>query len=289
MARRKLTIVVTCTDRKLGVPSEAMMARSLPVGTVTDRASQWHGRVTAARPETRLLDLYKGESWAQAKQLADTAAKAGFDAELLVASAGLGLRSVNDMGPAYAATFARGHQDSVAASAADAVLWWSRLPHTAAPRHDVPSIWVLSESYALAMRDQLSNLDPVTSLVFGGASDTPESLRIRSDRNLRAALGGTVTSLNTRMAIRWLEIADDLAPTSAQARHAWAAWARDAQKPEQYDRRPLPDTTIRTLIKEMLGRQPELSKTVALKNLRASGIACEQRRFSGLFEEACKA
>lgn len=286
MARQKLTIVVTCTDRKLGMPSEDLMARSLPVGTAADRASRWHDRVAAANPKTRLLDLYKGESWAQAKRLADTAAKTGFDAELLVASAGLGLRSVSDLGPTYAATFARGHLDSVATSTADAALWWKRLPHTAAPRLDVPSIWVLSESYALAMRDQLSNLDPLNSLVFGGASDTPESLRIRSDRNLRAALGGTMTSLNTRTAIRWLEIADGSSPTSDQVRHAWTAWARDAHHPEQYDRRPLPDATIRTLIKEMRGQQPQLSKTVALKNLRAAGIACEQRRFSGLFEEA---
>ncbi|GAW49250.1 MULTISPECIES: hypothetical protein [unclassified Nocardioides] len=287
MARRKLTIVVTCTDRKLGLPSETLMARSLPAGTVTERASHWHSRVTAARSETRLLDLYKGESWSQAKRLACTAEKAGFDAEMLVASAGLGLRSVKDLGPVYAATFTRGHQDSVATSTADSALWWSRLPHTVAPTPEVPSIWVLSESYALAMSDQLSNLDPDDSLVFGGAPDTPESLRVRSDRNLRAALGGTVTSLNTRMAIRWLEIAGRSAPTSTEVRHAWAAWASDAHQPEQYDRRPLPDGTIRLLIKEMLGRHPQLSKTVALRNLRASGIACEQRRFSGLFEEAC--
>lgn len=286
MARQKLTIVVTCTDRKLGVPSKELMARSLPAGTVAERACRWHERVTSAKAETRLLDLYKGESWAQTKRLADTAAKTGFDVDLLVASAGLGLRSVSELGPSYAATFARGHLDSVATSTADAAWWWERLPHTTAPRPDVPSIWVLSESYALAMRDQLSNLDPLNALVFGGASDTPEGLRVRSDRNLRAALGGTVTSLNTRTAIRWLEIADGSSPTLAQVRHAWTAWAREAHHPEQYDRRPLPDATIRTLIKEMRVQQPQLSKTVALKNLRDAGIACEQRRFSGLFEEA---
>lgn len=289
MARRKLTIVVTCTDRKLGTPSEDLLARSLTSGTVTQRASQWHDRVTAAKAETRLLDLYKGESWAQAKRLADTAAKTGFDVDLLVASAGLGLRSVTELAPAYAATFARGHLDSVATTAADASVWWNGLPHTAAARPEVPSIWVLSESYAIAMQDQLTSLDPANSLVFGGASDTPENLRVRSDRNLRAALGGTVTSLNTRTAIRWLEIANGSAPTSADVRRAWVAWTRDARQPETYNRRPLPDATIRTLIQEMRGQQPQLSKTVALRTLRASGIACEQRRFSGLFEEACDA
>lgn len=289
MSRRKLTIVVTCTDRKLGAPSEDLMARSLPAGSVAERASQWHARVADAQPEARLLDLYKGETWTQAKRLADTAAKTGFYVDLLVASAGLGLRSVTELGPTYAATFARGHLDSVATTTADAAVWWNGLPHTAAPRPDVTSIWVLSESYAFAMRDQLASLDPANALVFGGAPDTPESLRVRSDRNLRAALGGTVTSLNTRTAIRWLEIADGSAPTSANVRLAWDAWARDARQPETYDRRPLPDSTIRSLIQQMRGQQPQLSKTAALRNLRASGIACEQRRFSGLFEEACNA
>jgi hypothetical protein len=91
------------------------------------------------------------------------------------------------------------------------------------------------------------------------------------------------------MAIRWLEIAGGRTLTSSLVRQAWVEWAREAQQIERYDRRPLPDDTIRVLIKEMLGRDPRLSKTVALRNLRSSGIACEQRRFSGLFEEACQA
>jgi len=289
MARRKLTIVVTCTDRKSGTPSDDLMARSLAAGTVVERVRGWRERVYAGKRETRLLDLYKGESWAQAKRLAAIAAKTGFDAELLVASAGLGLRSVSDFGPTYAATFARGHLDTVATTAEDAAMWWNGLPHTATPRPDVPSIWVLSESYAVALRDQLANLDAANALVFGGSPDTPESLRVRADRNLRAALGGTVTSLNLRAAIRWLEIADGSAPTSAGVRRAWDAWARDVHQPETYDRRPLPDANIRALIQEMRRQQPKLSKTAALRNLRASGIACEQRRFAALFEEACNA
>lgn len=289
MARRKLTIVVTCTDRKFVAPSETLMARSLPATTVSERADAWVGRVRAARPAVRLLDLYKGESWTQAKRLAATAHQAGFQPAVFVASAGLGLRSVDDFGPSYTATFARGHQDSVVSTASDARSWWSRLPHSTPPECEIPSIWVLSESYAVAMQGQLQSLDPNAALVFGGSSGTPEELRVRSDRNLRAALGGTVSSLNTRMAIRWLEIAEGRPPTSSVVRQAWTGWARDARQPEYYDRRPLPDGSIRQLIEEMLDRHPQLSKTVALKNLRASGIACEQRRFSGLFEEASRA
>lgn len=289
MARRKLTIVVTCTDRKSGAPSESLMARSLPSGTVSERVNDWTSRIAVARPTSRLLDLYKGEGWTQTKRLAATAQRTGFVPEIVVASAGLGLRSVNERGPSYAATFARGHQDSVVSSASDAMVWWSHLPHTVAPGPDLSSIWVLSDSYAQAMQEQIQTLDPDSALVFGGAASTPDALRVRSDRSLRPALGGTMTSLNTRMAIRWLELSGGHSPTSEVARKAWADWARHAQQTERYHRRPLPDDTIRQLILEMLGRQPTLSKTQALKDLRESGIACEQRRFSRLFKEACRA
>lgn len=289
MARQKLTIVVTCTDRKSTAPFDDLMVRSLPTATVSERVDAWVGRLKGAQCTTRLLDLYMGESWTQAKRLADTAQRTGFDPEVFVASAGLGLRSVNDFGPSYAATFARGHEDSVVTGTADSQVWWRRLPHVEAPPNDHPSIWVLSESYALAMQDDLQPLDPSVSLVFGGASGTPAGSRVRSDRNLRAALGGTMTSLNTRMANRWLELADGRLPTSTPVRHDWAQWAEHAQHREHYDRRSLPDTSIRQLVEKMLRVQPKLSKTTALRNLRASGVSCEQRRFSGLFEEARKA
>ncbi|GAA2745349.1 hypothetical protein GCM10009868_26510 [Terrabacter aerolatus] len=286
MARQKLTIVVTCTDRKTGAPHHDLMARTLPTGTVKERADDWVGRLRATRPTTRLLDLYAGESWTQAKRLAATARSTGFQPEVFVASAGLGLRPVDDVAPPYAATFATGHRDSVVQATPDASVWWKQLAHAAGPRADAPSIWVLSESYARAMTDDLQALDPQSTVVFGGASDTPASLRIRSDRNLRGALGGTITSLNARMAIRWLEIADGKMPAAPEVHRNWATWALGAQQQERYDRKPVSDHAIKQMIDQMRGLNPKLPKTVALRNLRNSGIACEQRRFTRLFEEA---
>lgn len=285
MSRRKLSIVVTCTDRKLAAPSEALMARTLPFGTVEERAAVWQSRLGVTPPYGRLIDLYKGESWTQSKRLAATARAVGYEPELFVASAGLGLRRAEECAPSYAATFARGQVDTVGATTQEAGAWWDLLPHTAAPAQHRPTIWVLSEAYALAMANLLEATDPETSLVFGGAPVTPGAVRIRSDRTLRAALGGTVTSLNTRMAIRWLELADQSPLTSPGVRRAWDAWAGSARQVEVYDRRPVSDSAIRALIDEMRKHQPKLTKTVALRNLRASGIACEQRRFSVLFEE----
>lgn len=286
MSRRQLSIVVTCTDRKVGTPPEHLTVRSLPAGTVSERVAEWTNRIDAALPTARLIDLYRGDSWTQAKRLASTAVSTGYEPTLYVASAGLGLRAATEFGPTYAATFARGHQDSVASSTADTADWWRSLPHVDLPNRDSPSIWILSETYALAMSDHLHDLNPDAALVFGGAQSTPEDMRIRSDRHLRGALGGTLSSLNNRMATRWLEIADGRALASKEVRDAWARWAMDAQLVEQYDRIQVPDAVIIDRIRVMLSRHPSPPKSIALKELRASGIACEQRRFSGLFEEA---
>ena len=144
MPRRKLTIVVTCTDRKVAAPCADLMVRNLATATVRERADAWVGHLQRAQNTTRLLDLYMGESWTQAKRLAATAHMTGFDPDVFVASAGLGLRSANDFGPSYAATFARGHADSVVSASTDSRVWWERLPHVSAPQDDVLSIWVLS-------------------------------------------------------------------------------------------------------------------------------------------------
>lgn len=289
MGSRRLTIVATCTDRKFAVPAPSLMARNLAAGPVRERADDWVRRLDRAQATARLMDLYKGESWTQTKRLATTAMNLGFEPQVFVASAGLGLRHVDAFAPSYAATFARGHADSVTSRPADAREWWSRLPHTKPDPCGDPAIWVLSESYAVAMQDDLDTLDSDTTLVFGGAAGTPEALRVPSNRNLRAALGGTISSLNTRMAIRWMEIAGGTGITSQRMRREWAMWSQREQQVEHHARKQLPDSILRKLLEEMRASQPGIAKTVALRRLRDSGIACEQRRFSGLFDEGSNA
>ncbi|RYF59338.1 MAG: hypothetical protein EOO27_09605 [Comamonadaceae bacterium] len=262
------------------------MARSLAIAPVEERADDWVNRLSRCHATTRLLDLYMGDAWSQAKRLASTARDSGFAPTLFVASAGLGLRSIDELTPSYAATFARGNLDTVAGTATDSEAWWSRLPHTPLGVHgDEQAVWVLSETYARAMRKDTESLDPGKALVFGGAASTPATVRVPSDRHLRKALGGTITTLNMRMAIRWLELAGMGDITAATVRRNWERWAQGARRIETFDRMPLTDDAVRQQIRRLRDENKGLSKTAALRALRASGIACEQRRFSALFEE----
>jgi len=284
MARQKLTIVVTCTDRKFFLPAPDLTARTLPLASVNERAAEWRRRLNNSVRATPLSQLYKGESWAQARRLIQCANGHGYDTDFLVASAGLGLRRVDDLAASYSATFTFGQADSVATSAADASRWWDLLPHQVSAVQG-PSLWVLSSAYAKAMRNTLSTLDPSDSLVFGGSAGIAEPSRVASDRALRSELGGTATSLNLRMAIQWLELAADRSPWAPETRSAWRSWAGRVRMVERYDRTPTTDEAVRTFLVELRKHDPSVSKTRALRTLRSSGVACEQRRFSNLFEE----
>src|SRR4051794_16990197 len=120
MSRQKLTIIVTCTDRKSATPRPALMARNLPSGQVDARARVCATALSRSQPVSSLGDLCSGDIWSQVKRLIATSRALGAAVEVLVAPAGLGLRSLGDRAPAYAATFSAGHPASVAASLTDA-------------------------------------------------------------------------------------------------------------------------------------------------------------------------
>lgn len=286
MSRRKLTIIVTCTDRKLTTPRPDLMARNLPPGEVGARARVWRKSLARSSTTSPLIDLYRGESWSQVKRLITTARDIGFEPDVVVASAGLGLRSLSDEAPAYAATFSAGHLDSVAASTTDARAWWRALPRTRIPVGG-RAVWVLSESYSRAIGSDLMDCTtPDELLVFGGSREIPDDLRIASDRGLREALGGTTTSLNVRAATQWLMLTRNTDPFAPGAMIAWRDWSERSRRHEKYDRKPMTDGAVLEFVTALRINHPGISKTRALRSLRESGLACEQRRFSGLFQQA---
>lgn len=285
MSREKLTIVVTCTDRKAATPTHGLMARNLPAGPVGDRAQAWRDTLIATAGGIPLLDLYRGENWSQVKLLVATAQEVGYEPEVLVASAGLGLRSLHDRSPAYAATFSPGHEDTVASSTTEAQEWWGALPHIARERRH-RSMWVLSQNYARVIATDLTERFASDELlVFGGSKEIPSDVRIASDRSLRRTLGGTATSLNVRMAIQWLRLSRE-GSFNSNANKTWLAWADRERYREIYNSQHLSDEGVLDFVVALLAQTPGISKSSALRSLRGAGLACEQGRFSILFKKA---
>ncbi|WP_243744575.1 hypothetical protein [Streptomyces hainanensis] len=240
----------------------------------------------------RLADLYRGDHWTQARRLCDAATKAGFtSADLWVASAGVGLQPVSAWAPAYAATYSARHADAVTASSEDSARWWGLLQQRAGcltlPElgDDSSVLAVLSEPYARAMAAELRTLAAVGRdvLVVGGAEEVPGLHRVPADASLRRILGGTLTSLNVRMAASWLEHCQDGQLTSPATRDSWRLWAARVSTPERYDRKPMTDDQVMAFIRARLAAQPRLSRTRLLRELRDGGQACEQSRFAELY------
>jgi hypothetical protein len=217
----------------------------------------------------------------------------GFSPRLLVASAGLGLRSAESIAPGYAATFAAGQADTVGDAGADQRDWWHHLraaPHALDPTMELRGrvLLVLSQAYAGAMLSDLVAVgrrgDEV--LLIGGASDIPGITRLPADRGLRSALGGTATGLTMRMAHTWLGALERPALTCSVRMHHWQTWADTVRRDESWGRETLDDDQVVQFIRAARAEDPSLSRTRALRKLRDSGKACEQSRFAVLYHEA---
>ena len=289
---RKLTVVVTCTQRK-SVPSPShLQVRSLPRGATRARSTEWLRRLKRPAAQTPLVNLYQGEAWTCVKNLVSTGQAHGYAVNLLVASAGLGLRDATSLASGYGATFTRGHQDTVATSNTDASDWWALLreaPFALDPASSMRGrvLLFLSDTYSNAMEADLNAMADrsVDALVVGGHTGIVGIPRLPADMTLRRTLGGTATSINLRMATHWLSVSQGEDLYSAAKHERWRAWARTTALKEIYDRQIMTDSQVRDFVAQMLLNDPSISATQSLSLLRGSGRACEQRRFHRLFHE----
>lgn len=290
---RKLTVVVTCTDRKSAPPARPLMMRNLRPQTLSARGRHWAARLTNARSRYPLHALYRGAAWTETQGLVETGRRAGWDVRLLVASAGLGLRHVESEAPSYSATFSSGHDDSVANDAFTTGEWWRQLgelDQALDPQRELRGhvLLVLSGLYARAMSQDLLLLGDRGEevLMFGGAGDVPGIIRIPSDLALRRAVGGTALSLNLRMAQAWLRRSGEGPLYDDSLHSSWSRWTQRVRHVERYERRQIDDADVMAFVAQQFALDPSVSATAALRKLRATGLACEQKRFGSLFRRA---
>ena len=286
---QKLTIVVTCTDRKSLAVSEQMRLRSLP--NSHSMVAAWTRRIEGAEHVTPLRKLYQGDAWSQLPHLEEASRAVGFEPETYVASAGLGLRPVSDVGPAYGATFTPNQPDSVPGSPTDQRAWWDKLNEWNGSRGGLPdanpALFVLSQRYADVLAPLVAKTANANSvLVVGGSDAISSSLRLPADAKLRSALGGTLGALNMRTAVAWMRRLSSAEIDSPSVREVWHEWAAGASRYERYERTPLADRDVLEAVRLIRAREPAISKTRALRSLRENGFACEQKRFTQLFESA---
>ena len=291
----RLTIVVTCANRKSLPVSPALRFRSVPPGALARRVDTWISRL-ASSEATRTLDkLYQGEGWTESLKLPNVARSVGFDPTLLVVSAGLGLQGLDAKAPGYAATLALRHADAVANSVELARQWWTdltdRLSGLTLTGLTGPVLLVLSNTYVPPLADDLAALgtrgDGVCLL--GGALEFDGVHHVPTDAALRQSLGGTRSSINQRMAAAFLRVSGGPAQwLSSRHLERWERWESTSRVVERYDRQRGSDDEVRVWIRRTRRADSSLSATSALRAYRDQGMACEQARFGGLFREVVR-
>jgi hypothetical protein len=309
----ELHIVASCAKRKrLPIP-EALQLRGVEAPDIEECAYQWWRRLQAhpAAPVPAQA-LYAGDHWRIVQELPGVASGSGFSARLWVASAGYGFIPAEAAIHAYSATFTAGQPDCVSLKCPGAPArqlhqrWWkalARQPHRslgpvrqvaqlAVSSRDASILVIASPSYVAALEEDL--------LLAARALRHPERLVIisapcalargplsahwvSSSSRLQAQLGGTLASLNIRMARHALQQARG----NLDARKLQGYYGRLIHRsapPTRYERTPMTDDEVRDFIAHALRTEP-LSWSAALRRLRDGGHSCEQGRFRRIFSE----
>ncbi len=279
---------------------------------ISDRVEQWEALVSTASRQHVAADLYTGEYWRTAMELASRAAQVG-QTRVSVVSAGLGLVDLRDKVPKYGATLAAGHPDSVLACLSAAPpgkmrrQWWEELTRSDVlgrhnPRRlvdldehgsDAGVLVCLGRSYLDAVTTDLISLverlgSPERAMVF--ASGPPraglEECWVPVAGSLRLILGGSLSSTNLRSAAAVLAELGDSPASVDRARRIVGELTAAAGDLPSFNRRRQSDESILDWIFEHLANDPHATKTAALRCFRDGGYACEQARFGRLFERS---
>jgi hypothetical protein len=290
-----MLVVVACTDSKtLATPPDRQMRNY--ISDAGDSIERWRNAVFSGQPRIAAKDLYKGGYWTAVRIAADVV---GWNAVSIV-SAGRGLVRPDDEISAYSATFSAGCADSVpgAGDPMASGTWWSRLGGEerliSLIEREKPDglVCALPASYLRPLEQVLERACGRFSSARVAILGEPKSSSLKSfavplDARAVRRVGGTVGQIASRV-LAW-------AAQSGTLNGAWDVQAiRTAVKdlvreddPRLYpSRTPVTDLELRGWIASFIDSAvPSTSASTALRSLRESGRACEEKRFRALFRE----
>jgi hypothetical protein len=269
--------------------------------SLDERAADWQGRLAESTwDRTPAASLYAGQHWASVLRALELAQQHGVRANLWIASAGLGLVRGDDSVPPYSATFAAGTPDSVRLSQADgshasaASAWWSLITQRriddVVEQGQYDAVLVAAGSlYVDAMSQELSRCDASGSTLLVasvGARRSHPELTLDIGPSVQEMLGGSLGSLNARSIEHIIGTHQTHGFDRDAVQQSFDKLATKA-KSRQVVTTPrvrLTDAEVQSAIRSLLAADPGLSASRALARLRSEhGIACEQRRFAGLY------
>lgn len=312
---KPINVVVTCTKQKTLEADPSLQLRHIPSATIDSRVSRWkkradhwHGTTVTAR------SLYAGDHWTVAREIEELRPN-NTAINVWVISAGFGLVSLDAPIPAYSATFSTRHPDTVvlpdavtasAQAAACKRQWWNALIKQEWPREtpisiadlaaefpDCPLLIAASANYLHAVKDDLTaaslilNSPDLLAVVSGGTDDLGHltSNLVPCDARLQPLVGGILRSLNVRALRYYLRHCGAERPGCRTMTLAFQTLLDHAPKQVRHERSPVSDEELRRFVAAAMRSRQSTSHTRLLRELRASGRACEQTRFRSVYRE----
>ncbi len=290
-------VITNCGKRKRVPLDPTLHAADLASGSSEAVASDWGQHLTAADPTTPAKHLYAGRAFVEAVRTAET-----LSARLAVVSAGLGLVDGQTPVPSYSlTTVARDPDNILNLTGASAAEWWdviqARSPfHSTAPETEAGLILAALSSGYLSMvesewarwpSERLARLRLFTKDVPAGLPESLAKAWMTYDDRLDALENGYARTQGdfAQRALRHfaeniLGEGDQTSDRAAVLAHLEGLSARDVPTRTRHSDEE---------IKVMIGTHWDLVEGrsgAMLRQLRDTlGVACEQKRFKGLFAE----
>lgn len=280
--------------------------QSISANSLQKRFSAWLERLSCDKSETKkTIDLYSGGSWKIVRRINS---EFGGKLKTWVVSAGQGLLAEEEKVPSYAATFASGEPDCVLSgkvSSDNLTDWWtllcewrrangkviSSLADLAHAYPDQPMVVALSADYfkatqsdLLKARATLSNPDLLV-IISAGTNSSRELANnlVPADARLEHVFGNSRIMLNARVAemvLRQFKSEEIRASKVA----SYLGEIIRGLPPSTYPKRErASDNEVSAFISQKLHLRP-FSCSRLLQEYRATGRACEQKRFRNLYQ-----
>lgn len=295
-----VAVLAPCASRKFIRPEAAATAVALPKGSQVVVETAWTevaAGLTAHKPAS---ELYGGRGFGLAREAAAQAS-----ADLYVISAGLGLVHSGRAIPSYGVTVSDRGDQAIARRIAgrfDPTSWWaavSRTPYSeslqdVAARHQGFLLIALTAPYAAMIGSELGALPPealtrIRLFGHGVQSVLPGHLArnvMPYDERLNAAVPGTRTDFAQRALRHFCQhVAIDGSLDIEQSAQAVRDLLTSHVAPTARVRPRRSDEEMVAVISEHLERTTGIGRILRLVR-DSDGLACEQARFSRLYELA---
>lgn len=298
--RRTDAVVTICTFRKRARPSVGSTPASLPIDTQDAVQAAWIAKIKTLPSDVAARALYAGRGFSLAVRASEIAA-----AKLYILSAGLGLVAADRKVPLYGLTVSAGHPDSVATRVAgdfDPGAWFSGLLSSPLSDRWIDAVGdgsgriliALTRPYARMVGESLRVLEPQALArlrIFGVSlsSALPPELHpalAPYDARLDAILPGTRADFSQRALHHFVGLVAGQHKQDRDTDYSAVIGALAKVTAPARPRRPRrTDAELLELIEARL--ESQLGVARILRALRdEEGVACEQSRFSRLYQTA---